>query len=225
MVKAVWSWWLKRGLLTTLGVLLMAALPALASMEEHRFRVFLDERPIGTHRFTVQADADNGLLVRSEAEFLVRVLLIPVYAYAHQAEERWVNGCLRQLDSETDANGDRYRVALSWQGDGYRIDSQDGSQRIDRTCLKSFAYWDKRFLDEEALINSQTGALTPVTVAALSEATPAWLPDTEPVVGYRIRTADESADIDVYYGRNSQRWLGLQSRLENDRVMRYVPDS
>jgi hypothetical protein len=71
--------------------------------------VFLDDAEIGYHRFTL-AEAGAERVLRSEARFEVKFLLFTAYRYAHDADERWRDGCLTRLESRTRDNGARYRV-------------------------------------------------------------------------------------------------------------------
>lgn len=193
-----------------------------AALGEHRFQVFLNDRPIGEHRFQVQRD-QRGLRVFSEAEFKVKMLVVPVFSYQHTAEERWQDGCLQRLDSTTYSNGEQFSVELERQDDDYRIQTLDGESTAEQGCLKTFAYWDAMFLDEQQLLNAQTGELLPVDVEPVTDAPPAWLQATGPVRGYRITTLDQQTNLDVYYTADTGRWIGLTSRLSPERIMRYQP--
>jgi hypothetical protein len=133
-----------------LAVLLAGALPAHA--RTWSFRVLLDDREIGTHRFTLTESGAERELV-SEASFRVTFLGFPAYRYRHQATERWRDGCLASLASATDDNGER--TTVDWRAQG--------------ECVLSFAYWNPRILGEKRLLNAQTGELEPVSVARLGE--------------------------------------------------------
>jgi hypothetical protein len=116
------------------------------------FAVYLDDKRIGEHRFTLVERGVERELV-SEARFRVSVLGIPAYRYTHQATERWRGDCLQSLASRTDDDGTPY--AVDWR-------SSSG-------CTMSFAYWNPRILGERALLNAQTGELEPVRVESLGE--------------------------------------------------------
>jgi hypothetical protein len=130
--------------------LVAGALPA--SAQTWSFRVLLDEREIGTHRFTLTERGAERELV-SEASFRVTFLGLPAYRYRHLATERWRDGCLTSLASATDDNGERYNVDWRAQGE----------------CVLSFAYWNPKILGEKRLLNAQTGELEPVSVSRLGE--------------------------------------------------------
>jgi len=81
----------------------------------------------------------------------------------------------------------------------------------------SFAYWDPRILEADRLLNSQTGELVPVQVAALG-------PDSVPVRGVlrpasRYRISGRNLQIDVWYADGS--WVGLEALTEGGRRLRY----
>ena len=133
-------------------LLLFTSLAAQGEIRHWEFRVFLDEREVGTHRFTL---TENGAIreLRSVARFDVQFLFVTAWRYRHEATERWQDGCLASLVSRTDDNGEPY--AVDWRsGEG---------------CEMSFAYWNPRILGARRLLNAQTGELEPVRVARLGE--------------------------------------------------------
>jgi len=230
---------LVQGVVLSLAVTLAA--PASAALERTlRFAVSLDDRTIGEHRFlirdgvrddavtSVAAAAPPSGLARSveiEADFLVRILRIPVYRYAHQNLERWDNGCLSRLESETNANGERHQVAVQRTDAGYRIRTAQRQQDHDGVCLLSFAYWDPAIIGARQLVNAQTGAVVDVRVAALDAVALDWLdPRWRGVRAFRIEADDDGdgapIDIRVYYSDDWQ-WVGLESPVSGGRWMRY----
>jgi len=76
------------------------------------FDVYLDEKKVGKHLFTI-ADAGGVKHVQSEASFKVKIFFIPAYRYEHSAAERWNNNCLVDFDASTNANGKRIQVSGS----------------------------------------------------------------------------------------------------------------
>lgn len=103
------------------------------------------------------------------------------------------------------------------EADAFEIDV-DGSGESMPKCVRSFAYWNKAFLDNPALLNAQTGKLLPVQVERL--------PDEEIVIGgmgqncerYRLLSTD--IDIEIWYGSNDE-WLGLTSTTKSGKRIRY----
>jgi len=136
---------------------------ASAADERYQFEVFLDQRPIGEHRFEVFKRGAQQR-VSSRAEFKVRFLFVTAYRYRHSSDERFRDGCLEQISARTDANGTRYQVKGMRLGNDFRVERDAVSEKIDG-CVKTFAYWDPGILEQDRLLNPQTGELEPVRVA------------------------------------------------------------
>lgn len=131
-------------------LLFLTSLAARGEIRHWEFRVFLDEREVGTHRFTLtEKGAEREL--RSVARFDVPFLFFTAWRYRHEATERWQDGCLASLVSRTDDNGEPY--AVDW--------------RRGERCEMSFAYWDPRIVGASRLLNAQTGELEPVRFTRL----------------------------------------------------------
>jgi len=109
------------------------------------FRVYLDDKPIGYHRFTLTRQGEEGEL-KSEARFDVKVLFINAYRYVHDATERWSGRCLKSMTARTDDDGERFAVNASIEGAGLNVAVTRGAvqgaapvvRKIDG-CAMSFA--------------------------------------------------------------------------------------
>ncbi len=211
----------KRWLALSWLALLLSCAAVRASTEatSYRFEVTHDDRPIGTHHFEIDRDG-SAKRVRSRAEFDVQVLFLSLYRYRHEADEHWRDGCLQRLDSRTDDNGRRFEFTIAKEGSTLRLQRlapEPGSEWMPPGCAGTFAYWDLAHLERGALINSQTGSMTPVVLTDEGE---------EQVAGeharrYRLAPAGMPA-ITLWYRASDQRWLGLETRLDNG-VLRYRP--
>lgn len=187
------------------AVLLATALPA--SAERWSFRVLLDEREIGRHDFRLaQRGAERELV--SEADFDVRVLLVPVYRYMHRAVERWNGDCLAALDARTETNGDLERVNAATRAGKLVVERAAGRDEHGG-CVMSFAYWNPKILAEKRLLNSQTGELLPIAV------------QTRGTEGdrRRYRLTAPNLVIDLWYA--GERWVALESPAAGGRRLRY----
>lgn len=180
------------------------------------FTVYLDEKPVGYHRFTL-AETGTGRTLRSEARFEVKLLMIKVYGYAHDAVETWRGDCLEALRAQTDDNGEASRV------DG---EVRDGRFRLRRGreetalsgCVMSFAYWNPSMLAQKRLLNPQTGEYTEVRIDARG---PESIPVRgQPVAARRYRLAAGEFQIDLWYA-DGGRWVALDSLLDDGRRLRY----
>ncbi len=186
------------------------------SVDEWRFRVYLDDSEIGYHNF-VLSEEDGRRRVLTEAEFRVRFLFVPVYRYEHVNREVWQGECLEEISSNTDANGEHYRVRGSRSGDGFAVEVQGGHTDV-TGCVKTFAYWDPAILDEPALLNSQTGELLPVEVERGALETLTVRGDEIEAQRYRMRA--KNLELDLWYSTD-QRWVALESTVQGGRKLRY----
>ena len=210
-------------LLATLSIL--AGMPSAQAIEagELRFRVLLDNREIGEHRFVISAN-DGGKDVHSEARFDVRILGIPVFRYRHQNFERWgEDGCLYSISSRTTSNSDSFEVdGHRDAGAGFRVATDSAERALHEGCLMTFAYWDRSFLGQPRLLNSQTGEVLDVSVEPLPRDTAPRMANGGELDGDRILSEDGDTDIRVGYDADPGRWMGLESRVANDRLLAYV---
>ena len=199
-----------------------ASVATTEAASELLFRVMLDDKDIGVHRFSV-ARQDDRELVEIEADFRVTFLAIPVYSYDHRNREVWRDGCLVRIESKTDDNGDEFRVEGEDRGDRFVVATQDGTIELDADCVMSFAYWNREFLTQGRLLNAQTGEYLPVSVEELGIETLRLGDAPVEARRYRLSNRDEDIDISVWYATDSGRWLSLESRVGGKRVLRYLP--
>lgn len=199
---------------------LATAMPVTANLvaeKEWHFRVYLDDKPIGNHHFTLtQAGAHEQLT--THAQFDVSFLKIPLFKYRHDNVERWNKSCLESIASTTDENGKLFQVNGAATDKGFQLSTGDADTTLP-TCISTFAYWDKSFLQHDRLLNSQTGEYLDVDVENLGEQS-IMTGDTR-VHATHYRLTGEGLAIELWYSRNDQ-WLALQSTTRKGRLLRYV---
>ena len=189
---------------------------AYESTNEWRFRVYLDDKEIGTHSYQLSPLGDEHRL-HTIADFRVRFLFLTAYRYRHVNTEIWSDGCLQSLDAWTDNNGKEIDVAGVRKAEAFNVDVGGAEESLPK-CVMSFAYWNKDFLDNSELLNAQTGELLPVEVEQL--------PDEEVMIDgvdricERYRLTARNVDIEVWYGKDNQ-WLGLISTTNDGKRIRY----
>jgi hypothetical protein len=188
-----------------------------ASETVWHFRVYLDDKAIGYHRFQLRQDSADAELV-TEAQFDVTFLKIPVFSYRHRNVEVWNDRCLASIASSTDENGKLFRVDGNADDSGFRLTTQSGDTTLP-ACISTFAYWDKSFLESSQLLNAQTGEYIDVEVSELGEQLITVQDSKQPATRYQLNTGD--ATIDLWYSEHGQ-WLALQSTTSSGRVLRYV---
>lgn len=188
-----------------------------SELREWRFKVFLEDRPIGEQVFRLNEKGGRARLL-TEASFDVKILFFTAYTYRHRNEEIWKDGCLERIESKTDDNGDAFRLLGEPVDDGFRVETSEFSATLP-SCVRSFAYWNVDYLRAPKLLNSQTGEYVNVSVRALGE-------ESLEVRGAPLRArryALEGPDmrIDLWYSLDDE-WVALESASKGGRKLRYV---
>ena len=192
------------------------ALAAAPTQTDLNFRVLLDGKPIGQHRFELRRDGDIQKVL-SRADFNVRFLFVDVYRYHHTATERWRDGCLISLASRTDDDGTIETVEANRVGDAFTVEASGGREQYE-SCVRSFAYWNPKLLEGGHLLNAQTGEYLPVRLQSLGEDRIALNGRDE--IAERYRLSGKDLHIDLWYTPDLQ-WLALESRIDSGRILRY----
>ncbi len=201
--------------LTAFVALWVAVPTAQADARSWTFRVLLDNREIGQHRFTLDGPEDQREL-KSEARFDVRLLFINAYRYRHEAVEHWNGNCLRSLASRTETNGEHLAVSAVTEGSRLVVANAAGRSEHEG-CVMSFAYWNPQILNATHLLNSQTGELVPVTVTAQGAETVVVRGQPRAARHYRISGPD--LRIDVWYA--DEDWVALEALAGGGRRLHY----
>lgn len=190
-----------------------------AESKTWNFRVMLDDKPIGYHTVKINTEA-NRKTVHTQASFDVRILFVPVYSYEHETFEAWENGCLVDISSTTDDNGDIYYIKSSQQSQQLALETQDGSMSLGG-CIRTFAYWDVGLLQNERLLNTQTGEYEVVSVTDMG--TGLFIVGEEGIEARHFKLTGDEITIDLWYTREMH-WLALESVTESGAVLRYLPE-
>ncbi len=195
---------------------LLAALPAAAATRTWDFRVLLDGRPIGYHRFALDGEGEAREL-KSTARFEVRFVVFSAYRYVHDATEKWRGDCIESLAARTDDDGKRSEASAAREGARMVITGTAGRLST-ADCVMTFAYWNDAILRQPRLLNAQTGEYTPVSVAALGEELIRVKGDM--VTANRYRITGPQYPVDLWYAAGGA-WVALQSNVKGGRQLRY----
>lgn len=197
--------------------LLALAIPLHAqATSEWRFTAYLDDKPIGYHRFALSGENGERRLV-SEARFDVKFLFVSAYRYAHDNREYWRGDCLARIEAVTDANGKNYRVYGNLANDEFEVDNGREKTALPG-CVMSFAYWNPQFLQQTRLLNAQNGEYLDVSVRDLGADTIAVRGTEQPARRYRLEA--KGFQIELWYSPQRE-WLALDSITENGKRLRY----
>ena len=181
------------------------------------FSVYLDDKPIGYHRFTVD-DRGSEHTMTTTARFNVKLLFVTVYRYAHDATEHWQGNCLTSLKAATTDGGALTEVDARAQCDAMAVSATGHARTSHAGCVMSFAYWNPEILRQSRLLNSQTGEYEAIKVTELGAQDIQVRGSTVAAMHYRIDGPKHP--IDLWYATNQQ-WLALESPLDGGRRLRY----
>jgi len=183
-----------------------------------KFDVYLDDSRIGFHEFRLLEREGGVRKVEATAKFDVKFLFINAFRYRHDIEESWSGNCLTAVDASTNSNGKKTDVEGELTESGFVISSGDDKKRLD-SCVMTFAYWNPAFLEEERLLNPQTGEFVEVDVEKLDERVVNLGGREIEATGYAIKARELS--VRVWYSRQDQRWVALESPTKGGRILRY----
>ncbi|WP_129779671.1 DUF6134 family protein [Peristeroidobacter soli] len=204
---------LGRGLAAAL--LALGATPASAN-QTWDFRVFLDQKEIGTHRFDL-VDRDGERELTSEARMAVKLLFVTAYTYDHHDVEHWHGDCVTRLSSTTDDNGEKHRVDVQRRDGETVVRTLDGTQRLGE-CVLTFAYWNPAMLRQTELLNSQDGERVKVKITDAGADAIDVRGVKTPARRYELRS--EKLSIDLWYSEQQQ-WLALESKTKRGQKLIY----
>ncbi len=187
-----------------------------ATVQEWDFRVLLDDNEIGYHRFRLEENGDQRY-VESDAQFDVKFLFFTAYRYRHSHRERWQGGCLASIATETDTNGEMVSVTGEQSDETFVVQTNTGIDELPR-CVMTFAYWDRKILDQSKLLNVQTGELVDVAIEIQDAET--LQVRGEERLAQRYRILSDGIRIDIWYAPDGE-WLALESPAEGGRMLRY----
>jgi len=192
------------------------ALETTDSVASWDFDVFLNEKRIGKHLFSI-SEIDGEMKVLSEASFKYNILFIPAYRYEHSADERWMDSCLVALDASTNTNGTRVQVSGEQTATGFRVDTGDDEVKLP-DCVMTFAYWNPEFLGQAQLLNPQTGDYVDVRVEQVGDEI--LVVRGQPVEAMRFKLTADDVDLTLWYSTDNE-WLALRSIAKGGHVIRY----
>lgn len=205
-----------------LAILFPASAAVMAAEEEEaanfHFDVFLDGSPIGVHEFRISEPEPGRKVVRSNADFDVKFLFLTAFEYDHENTERWSDGCLSEISASTNSNGKRTRVQGQRDESAFIVESDDGAERLPE-CVMTFAYWNPDFLQQDRLLNPQTGEYIDVEVEPVGKRTLEIDGQQVSATGYRVEAPQKT--VTVWYSTGERLWLALEAPAKGGRTLRY----
>jgi hypothetical protein len=133
-----------------------------AETETRDFAVFVDGKPAGEGHITVHKQEDGSVVVNSNTDVVVRILLIE-YRYKFRGREVWKDGRLTQLDSTCNDDGKAFVVSAAAEGNSVRLKVTAQSrteEHLVRGDVWLTSFWaepEKRVNQEVPIIDVDTG--------------------------------------------------------------------
>ena len=144
-----------------LGVLLLG-MATQASAETIRFAIVRNGEQIGTHVVEISR-AGQETSVKIATDLDVKVLFVTAYRLQHRATEKWVDGRLVAMSSNTDNNGTRHRVSVSETAAGIEIHADGKSSKADSSLVPG-SLWNLELLHRKVMLDAQDGQILPLSV-------------------------------------------------------------
>lgn len=195
-------------------ILFVLWIPLIAKAQVWIFDVSMDGKPIGSHQFVLSDKEKNQQILKSDAKFNIKILSINFFKYHHQAEEIWDGSCLKKLDAKTQENS-KVTIVKGMQEKATFKMSAPALNEINSECVMTFAYWNPKILQQQKLLNPQTGDYLNANISSVGQETIVVKGHNVKAEHYKIDTAEFK--IDVWYGQNDE-WLALQSLTEDGRI-------
>ena len=123
----------------------------------------------------------------------------------------------RWISSTTDANGKHFNVNGRKMGQAFQVKTSGAQQRLP-DCVMTFAYWNKDFLKQPLLLNSQDGKYLPVKVVPRGKERISVRGKNIGANRYDLEA--DKLDIRLWYNEQGD-WVGLESVTESGRVLQY----
>ncbi len=192
-----------RPITTLLSLLLLTVLSALPALADHgvragtlQFQVERDGRPIGEHVFSFHQLADDVIEVDITIDLEVKFGPFTVFEYRHRNETAWRAGRLVRMRSETDDDGDPFKLNAVAGPEGLAIQSNAAAAYTAPPEALPTTYWMPATVTQKRLINTQTGEMLDIEVTELGRETVPGPRGPVSATRYRI---DGDLNIDLWY--------------------------
>ena len=171
--------------------------------EQMAFSVLREESPIGHHALTFWRRGDEQI-VEIDIELKVSFGFVTLFRYEHRNTERWRNGQLVSLNTQTNDDGTRYWVEAERAGDALEVRTGDGVRSAPIDIIPT-SYWNPRTVDQRVLLDTQAGRLLNVDISSLRR-DPVTTPKGQ--VDARLYRMAGDLNLDLWYGPNGE-WIKL----------------
>ena len=136
-----------------------AAQPATETLQ---YAIMRNGEQIGTHKVELRRTGkETAVNVATNVE--VKVLFITAYRFQYTGTERWVNGRLVALNSETDDNGTQHKLTAALKGPGLEVEADGKAAQVDKNIIPG-SLWNPELVRQSVMLDTQTGQVMPISV-------------------------------------------------------------
>jgi len=194
------------------GVIGMA--PAAAEpVVDLAFDVLRKDKPMGRHTISVRREGAD-IIADIAIDLRIRFAFVTVFEYTHRNREVWRDNRLVSIETTTNNDGERFRIAGRAEAAGFRVTTGDGVARVFAADVLPTSYWHPRTPQATQLLNTQTGELAEVSITPL----PAGGADG----GGRQYVVSGDLDLNLWYADGCLRKLNFRAPGD-DTVIDYRP--
>jgi hypothetical protein len=174
--------------LTLIGPL-RAALPR---AQEIAFAVLRDGVPLGHHTVVFRREAGD-LHVEIDILLEVKLLFLPVFQYRHRNHEVWRDGRLVSIETETNDDGEDFRLRGRATDAGFAVEGSGGRFLAPADVMPT-SYWHPETVERTRLLDTQRGRLIQVDIAPVGVETIAMAGRMVDARRYKV-TGDLTLDV------------------------------
>jgi hypothetical protein len=136
-----------------------------AAKQSLNFTVYRDDAPIGYHKFNFRPEGDK-LEVKIDVDLEIKLMFVTAFKFTHAASEVWENGRLLSMESETDDDGDPYKVKVWRLGEGMLVEV-NGEQKLAPGDILPSNLWNRAIVNEDKMLHPIMGRVLPLKVSPL----------------------------------------------------------
>ena len=103
-----------------------------------------------------------------DVDLEVKMMFVTAFKFRHVASEIWENGQLLSMKSETDDDGDSYKVKVERLGNGMFVEV-NGQRRLAPGDILPSNLWNRAILTEDKILHPILGKVLPLEVTKLGK--------------------------------------------------------
>lgn len=129
-------------------------------VEQRVYSVSIDDKAAGTYELTISTIAEGETRITAKADVKMTFYKIYHYKYAFAGREKWLNGQLQTLQSNSDDDGKKFQVKADFREGQQWITINDRRQRADPVTWTT-TFWhlptDDKLENNFLLLDADTG--------------------------------------------------------------------